>query len=270
MVHWVYILECEDGVTYIGETSRLFSRFDQHLIGMGCKSTYNKSMLNIGCIYKLDNLMNFFEYNQRLDYYAKEEKYKKYHSFKNNALDFYDSGTKWNFSESSNLQSENFIVERMLLEDKQLKFDENFNINGSIKGGKYIREDVTYTNINSKELLTNYPLCNCGFPCDVRKNDKNEVYFRCAKKNFWEDMIESFDIENYKPCDFYKKYTKGEDVKKLLAQQGVKIIEKSKIYLQVPYKEKEVAKTLGCKWDPEKRQWYCGTIDLEAIKKYGY
>ena len=30
----------------------------------------------------------------------------------------------------------------------------------------------------------------------------------------------------------------------------------STIYLQVPYKEKELAKELGARWDNVKKQWY--------------
>ena len=30
----------------------------------------------------------------------------------------------------------------------------------------------------------------------------------------------------------------------------------SKIYLQVPYAQKDAAKALGARWDPAKKQWY--------------
>ncbi len=30
----------------------------------------------------------------------------------------------------------------------------------------------------------------------------------------------------------------------------------SKVYLNVPYAEKDTAKTLGAKWDPAKKKWY--------------
>jgi hypothetical protein len=29
MVHWIYVLECEDYYIYVGETTRLFRRFNE-------------------------------------------------------------------------------------------------------------------------------------------------------------------------------------------------------------------------------------------------
>jgi hypothetical protein len=33
--------------------------------------------------------------------------------------------------------------------------------------------------------------------------------------------------------------------------------ENIRVYLHVPYEDKEDAKSLGCRWDPEKKKWYC-------------
>lgn len=30
----------------------------------------------------------------------------------------------------------------------------------------------------------------------------------------------------------------------------------TRLYLDVPYKEKDEAKSLGARWDPEKKKWY--------------
>lgn len=30
-----------------------------------------------------------------------------------------------------------------------------------------------------------------------------------------------------------------------------------RVYLFIPYSDKEYAKTLGCRWDPERKNWYC-------------
>ena len=34
-----------------------------------------------------------------------------------------------------------------------------------------------------------------------------------------------------------------------------------RIYLHVPYDEKDEAKELGCIWDPDRRKWYCKDSD---------
>lgn len=30
-----------------------------------------------------------------------------------------------------------------------------------------------------------------------------------------------------------------------------------RVYLSIPFKDKEYAKELGCKWDSDKKKWYC-------------
>ncbi len=31
----------------------------------------------------------------------------------------------------------------------------------------------------------------------------------------------------------------------------------NRVYLKVPYSDKEFAKKLGCRWNPDKKRWYC-------------
>ncbi len=42
-----------------------------------------------------------------------------------------------------------------------------------------------------------------------------------------------------------------------------------RIYLDVPYSSREDAKSLGCRWDPVKRKWYCfsDSKNIETVKK---
>lgn len=43
----------------------------------------------------------------------------------------------------------------------------------------------------------------------------------------------------------------------------------NRIYLIVPYAEKEVAKAAGCRWDADKKSWYYTGADLpEALKRF--
>lgn len=30
-----------------------------------------------------------------------------------------------------------------------------------------------------------------------------------------------------------------------------------RVYLPVPFKDKEIAKSLGCRWDKDNKKWYC-------------
>ena len=59
----------------------------------------------------------------------------------------------------------------------------------------------------SNPLVNNLPLCKCGIPCDISKKDKtNNLYFRCAKKNMWDESKELFEITE-EACNFYMEYT---------------------------------------------------------------
>ena len=82
-----------------------------------------------------------------------------------------------------------------------------------IRGGKYTKFNVEYKFPENK-LIKILPSCNCGLPCDVKKNEEhNYLYFRCAKKNIWNEMKDEFDIVN-EPCNFFMKYTKDDDYKR--------------------------------------------------------
>ena len=37
-----------------------------------------------------------------------------------------------------------------------------------------------------------------------------------------------------------------------------------RVYLNIPYSDKDYAKNLGCRWDPERKSWYC--IDSDKGK----
>lgn len=30
-----------------------------------------------------------------------------------------------------------------------------------------------------------------------------------------------------------------------------------RVYLEIPFEDKEDAKELGCRWDPDRKKWYC-------------
>ena len=40
MVHWVYIVECNDNFIYVGETEYIYKRLQQHITGKGGKNTH--------------------------------------------------------------------------------------------------------------------------------------------------------------------------------------------------------------------------------------
>ncbi len=201
-MRWVYILKCQDDYYYVGETKRLYTRFWEHDEGRGGLNTSIYIPEGIVAIYKVSILCKFLEYNNRVmdnicNIYFNRNK-KLLEEFNNldeedDELDKYD-----------NLFAENNITECLMLNNK-----DNWQ---KIRGGKYNRFNIEYT-LPINEYIKNLPLCNCGLPCDIKKNDEhNYLYFRCAKKNMWSAMKEMFDIQD-EPCKYFMKYTKDIEYK---------------------------------------------------------
>ena len=205
-MRWVYILKCCDDYYYVGETKRLYRRFWEHQEGIGGINTSTYIPEGIVAIYKVSTLGKFFEYNNIVMnkicniYFNRGDTLLE--EF-NNTDDEYD-----------NLFAENNITECLMLNNK-----DNWK---KIRGGKYTRFDIEYT-LPINDYIKNLPLCNCGLPCDIKKNDEhNFLYFRCAKKNMWSDMKEEFDIQD-EPCKYYMKYIKDIEYKIYYEQQKKRI-----------------------------------------------
>jgi hypothetical protein len=102
------------------------------------------------------------------------------------------------------LEAENNITECLMIHNK--------NTWDKIRGGKYTRFDIEYS-FPDNDYIKHLPLCKCGLPCDIRKNeDKNYLFFRCAKKNMWNKFKEDFEIDE-EPCNFFMEYTKDKPLK---------------------------------------------------------
>lgn len=216
-MYWIYILKCENNKYYVGQTKRLFRRFWEHESGRGGKNTSINCLEEVVAIYKASVLINFNTYNQKII------------DLNNNNLDkyFYNNGfynpkyllNNWNdlldgdYTIESILEAENDITECLMIHNKN-----NWT---NYRGGKYIRDDVEYE-FPFEGYLKELPLCKCGLPCDIRKNEENNyLFFRCAKKNFWNSIKDEFDLDE--PCNFFKKYTLDE---KLINEERKQIGEK--------------------------------------------
>lgn len=192
---WIYILKCDDECYYVGQTERLYRRFWEHLNGNGGLNTSQYCKIEIVGIYKVDTICKFLEYNKLV--LSNNEKI-----YENNGSRLLNSWNNINFWNNDCHYAENNITECLMLH-------KNDKIN--IKGGKYTSmNDDKHFNMTlniTNPLVNNLPLCNCGIPCDINKNDKkNNIYFRCAKKNMWDEFKDLFEITE-DPCNFYMEYT---------------------------------------------------------------
>ena len=65
----------------------------------------------------------------------------------------------------------------------------------------------------------------------------------------------------------YQKYSRNNNQQNNGYQQQVD--PQDRIYLRVPYAEKDEAKSYGARWDPARRQWYIdSSIDTTSLKKW--
>ena len=198
-MHWVYILRCENDYFYIGETSRLYRRFWEHQEGRGGLNTSIYPPEELVAIYKVHTICKFIDYNEYVNCIIDGVWYDNYQGFK---LTDFNEGNEEYYDD--NLCAENNIAECLMTHKK----DEW----KKIRGGKYTRFDVEYKFPNNN-YIKDLPLCKCGLPCDIRKNeDKNYLYFRCAKKNMWDKLREEFDIDD-ETCNFFMEYTKDKPLK---------------------------------------------------------
>jgi hypothetical protein len=193
-MRWVYILKCEEGYFYVGETTRLYRRFWEHNEGRGGLNTTMFVPECIVAIYKVNTLGKFFEYNCNVI----DSTYNRYTVYNQNGYD------KWlliNFNDEveydyDNLEAENNITECLMVHKK-----DNWK---KIRGGKYTRLVKYKFPIN--DYVKELPICKCGLPCDIKKNDEgNYLFFRCAKKNMWDSFKDQFEIEE-EPCNFFMEY----------------------------------------------------------------
>jgi len=203
-MRWVYILKCDDDHYYVGETKNLYKRFWQHQTGNGSLNTQIYGVEEIIAIYKVCTISKFIAYNERINDILNNEAIKSTYS-----KGYWNPKyllNNWNNikDDEDYLDAEANIVECMMIHrnDEWKKF----------RGGKYTRFDIEYK-YPINECIKDLPLCKCGLPCDINKTkDTNYLYFRCPKKNLWDELCDEWDIEN-KPCNFYKEYTKDKIIK---------------------------------------------------------
>ena len=67
MVHWIYVLECDDDYIYIGETTRLFRRFREHIYHNGAVNTTRHTPQRLIGLYKVGDNYSFYKYLFKVD-----------------------------------------------------------------------------------------------------------------------------------------------------------------------------------------------------------
>jgi len=220
MVHWVYVLECDDNIIYVGETIHLNTRFIEHLTGKGGGTTSKYKPNKLIGLYRVNENHSFIKYKNTI-------KIGEYNPF---LLD------DWN-NIGNHLLIENHITERYLWERRD-NHEYGTGIEWyKVRGGKYTYKSLDETlhiakewcsrpncikssyRCSSSELrslkeeeVIDRPLCKCGYPSEVNlSKDKTKIYFVCALKNVWEGFCPYIRVAT--PCDFQQFYTDDKDMK---------------------------------------------------------
>jgi len=186
-MYWIYVLECESNLYYVGETSKLFKRLGNHIRGLGCVNTKKYKPLRLVGLYKVGSMSKFLRYKDLVESgceNTEKDRIKYLNNFNNG------DGTK----DDARL-CEDFITLEM----------HNGGLN--VRGGKYLMDDRIVDRVREDSI---YPKCECGYPCDIRKKyitrTKWKIYYYCSIKNVWDDMRDSIRIEVDKGCGYYQEY----------------------------------------------------------------
>lgn len=184
-MHWVYVLKStETGCIYVGETIRLYRRWNEHQTGRGGKNTSEDNYDTVIGAYKVCNNSTFLRY---------------YNDMVNHARFAYKCQKEWGIHEDKDLalQLENHITERYFYEKGKSCW-------WSVCGGRYTSDDRCENFCCSDKfdkVLIDRPLCYCRYPCEVNmKKDKSKIYFTCPVP----DWIERFN--HNEKCNFYQEF----------------------------------------------------------------
>lgn len=187
-MRWVYVLRSSSsGNIYVGETTKLFTRWTQHANGK-CKTTQSDCYDKVIGIYNVSGNISFIENRDRMI----------------NGYDAWKVRDYWDKCEDKQdaLYVEKHIVERYMLDRGINKYD--------IKGWFYLN-DERCGNFCFGEDVKNYkrdrPLCDCGFPCEINKTkDSKKLYFSCPIPSW----IRGDEIPQR--CDFYQEFTQYRNI----------------------------------------------------------
>ena len=115
-----------------------------------------------------------------------------------------------------------------------------YNIKNTKYGGKYQKYDFKLYSL--KDLVIGKSICSkCYENIEIIKYYENE-------------MVDILNKNINKNC--YKYNAEFLDVKNACFEYIEKIKKEKKIYLNCPYEQREMCKTLGGKWDGKKKKWY--------------
>ena len=193
-MQWVYIIKCEKGIIYVGETKNLMRRLTQHKNG-GCTRTLENKAIELIGLYKVNVNYNFLKYIEELNEGVDLIKMREY---------LFNMGN-YSLNRDFSLYVENYFAEYMIKLENDGKLGES-----RIYGGKYTKYERNERNMIFNEEKYKRPICLCGLPCEVNKSNlskKAKINFTCCMRNVWKEMREEFNVIDLgKGCNYYREF----------------------------------------------------------------
>lgn len=194
-MHWVYVLKSSrTGALYVGETKRLFRRWNEHTSGRGGVNTSKDDYDTLVGLYNVGNNTSFIENRQSL-------------------IDNIYSWRIWYYWGGKENKGNACKVENQITEHLMFKHKDAI---GKVKGGKYTTQERCidfYYNYLEEDKYLNFihqrPFCDCGYPCEVNmKKDNSKIYFNCplSKPENWNDNGFFIGLNLEFKCDFYEEF----------------------------------------------------------------
>lgn len=193
-MYWVYILLCEDGHIYVGQTSRLFRRWNEHLKGCGSINTSSWSPVEILAIYKVSGNESYAKYKYRAETH---KDYKGYY-----LRDWGDDDS------TTGDRLENYITQCLKNRYTQV-------CHWHIAGGKYCKFGLRIKP-EIEEPEYDRPMCSCGLPAEVNYSEKNDYIYFCCPRSNKENLLDKFGGLDYdEPCKFWQKYVGDKEAREI-------------------------------------------------------
>jgi predicted GIY-YIG superfamily endonuclease len=71
---WVYIVECSDGSYYVGSTTDLGARIEQHQLGLGAVYTARRRPVSLVWAMELESVVDAFAYEKQIQNWSRAKR----------------------------------------------------------------------------------------------------------------------------------------------------------------------------------------------------
>jgi hypothetical protein len=178
---WIYVLQCLNHKWYVGTTTRLFTRLNEHIKQQGKGSNFTQQYTQI-------KLVGLYEFDPIIYNHA-------------------------------NIISKEDLETKLTLHMKHI--NGHINICGGEYDYRHYKDSVEgnvdnplkYGNLNMRYR----PECMCGFPAELKAKKNGDLYYTCCVKYIYKKLqqfLEDVELDYDTPCKFFMNYNEFKYVDK--------------------------------------------------------